>query len=283
MIDQFTEELWQVLHRYYLSFIEILPKLVLAVVLLLIFIFAARQVRRKLIPRLTRNTNDELLTGFLADTGYWLVLILGVSVALGAIGFDGAVTNILAGAGLSAFILGFALKDIGENFLAGILLAFKRPFQIGDLVETQSVKGRIVDMTLRETIIKTTDGKHVFVPNAGILNNPLYNYSVDNFLRLEFNVDLKDQSNFKKAIPLIILTLADTGGILNEGEHKPTADIDQSDTKSTSLKVNFWINSPAVETDSPAIKTQAIQNVLTVLKSSGYSLGTPADEPAEKS
>ncbi len=280
MIDQFTGELWEVLHRYYLSFIEILPKLVLALALLLTFIFVARQVRRRLIPRLTRNTDDGLLTGFLADLGYWLVLILGISVALGAIGLDGAVTNILAGAGLSAFILGFALKDIGENFLAGILLAFKRPFQIGDLVETQGVKGRIIDMTLRETIVKTLDGKDVFVPNAGILKNPLFNYSVDDFLRLEFSVDLNDQSNFKKAIPLIVQTLEGTRGVLNHESHKPTASIDQTDPKSTTVKVNFWIDSPEAETDSPAIKTEAIQNVLAALKASGFSLDPPADKPA---
>ena len=59
-----------------------------------------------------------------------MALILGISVSLGALGLDGAVTKILVGAGLSAFILGFALKDIGENFLAGILLVFKRPFQM---------------------------------------------------------------------------------------------------------------------------------------------------------
>ena len=138
-MDKFTNDLWKVLNGYYHSFVKILPKLVLALVLFLVFMFLARQIRRWLIPRLTRNTNDTLLTGFLGDIGYWIMLILGLSVALGTIGLDGAVTNILAGAGLSAFILGFALKDIGENFLAGILLAFKRPFKIGDLVETQGV------------------------------------------------------------------------------------------------------------------------------------------------
>lgn len=278
MIDRFTKELWQVLYKYYLGFIEILPKLVLAVALLTIFIFVARQVRRKLIPRLTRRTDDSLLTGFLADMGYWLVLILGVSVALGAIGLDGAVTNILAGAGLSAFILGFALKDIGENFLAGILLAFKRPFQIGDLVETQGVKGRIIDMTLRETIIKTLDGTDVFVPNAGILNNPLYNYSVDDFLRLEFCIELDNRENYQDAIPLIEKTLRATSGILRDAPHDPVASIEETKSNSLSTKVSFWIHSPETEKVSPAIKTKAIQNVLTALKANGYSIDPPVDK-----
>lgn len=275
-MDKFTNDLWKVLNGYYLSFVKILPKLVLALVLFLIFMFLARQIRRWLIPRLTRNSDDTLLTGFLGDIGYWIMLILGVSVALGTIGLDGAVTNILAGAGLSAFILGFALKDIGENFLAGILLAFKRPFRIGDLVETQGVQGRIIDLSLRETIIKTLDGKHVYVPNAGILKNPLYNYSVDNFLRLEFSINLDNREDYKRAIPLIKNALYATTGVLSDADRVPTVSIAETKSNTLCTKISFWIKSYETETQAPAIKTEAIQNVLTILKKNGFS--QPATE-----
>lgn len=282
-MDQFTKDLWEVLHGYYLGFIKILPRLALAIVLFLLFLFIARQVRRWLLPKLLRNSSDSLLTGFLGDIGYWIVLILGISVALGAIGFDGAVTKILAGAGLSAFILGFALKDIGENFLAGILLAFKRPFQMGDLVESQGVKGRVIDMTLRETIIKTLDGKDVFVPNAGILNNPLYNYSVDDFLRLEFGVELDNREDYKKAIPLIENTLRKTEGVLHDGQlHEVMADVEETKSNALCLQVSFWIKSPDAEKESPAIKSRAIQNVLDTLKQHGFSHAPQKADTGEK-
>ncbi len=275
-MDKFTNDLWKVLNGYYLSFVKILPKLVLALVLFLIFMFLARQIRRWLIPRLTRNSDDTLLTGFLGDIGYWIMLILGLSVALGTIGLDGAVTNILAGAGLSAFILGFALKDIGENFLAGILLAFKRPFKIGDLVETQGVHGRVIDLSLRETIIKTLDGKDVYVPNGGILKSPLYNYSVDNFLRLDFSVDLDNREDYKRAIPLIKKALYDTSGVLSDADRAPTVTIEEPKSNRLCTKISFWIKSYETETQAPAIKTEAIQNVLTILKENGFS--QPATE-----
>lgn len=171
-----------------------------------------------------------------------MALILGISVSLDALGLDGAVTKILAGAGLSAFILGFTLKDIGENFLAGILLAFKRPFQMGDLVETQGVKVRVIDMTLRETINKTLDGKDVFIPNAGILNNPLYNYSVNDFLRLEFGVELDNREDYKKAIPLIEKALTETEGVLRGSQqHATLASVEETKYHALCLKVSFWI------------------------------------------
>lgn len=270
-MNQFTADLWKVLHGYYLGIIKILPRLALAIVLFVLFLIIARQVRRWLLPRLFKNSDDNLLTGFLGDVGYWIVLILGVSVALGAIGFDGAVTKILAGAGLSAFILGFALKDIGENFLAGILLAFKRPFQMGDLVESQGIKGRVIDMNLRETIIKTLDGKDVFIPNAGILNNPLFNYSVDDFLRLEFGVELDSREDYKKAIPLIEDTLRRTDGIFHDNSHEVEASVEETKSNVLCMKASFWIKSPEAEKESPTIKSQAIQNVLDTLKQHGFS------------
>ena len=272
-MNQFTADLWKVMHGYYLGFIKILPRLALSIILFLLFLFVARQVRRWLLPRLFRNSGDNLLTGFLGDIGYWIVMILGISTALGALGFDGAVTKILAGAGLSAFILGFALKDIGENFLAGILLAFKRPFQLGDLVETQGVKGRVIDMTLRETVIKTLDGKDVYVPNAGVLNNPLYNYSVDDFLRLEFSVELDNREDYKKAIPLLEEALKETKGVLHDDNplHEAVASVEETKSNALCLKVSFWIQSSDAEKESPAIKSRAIQNVLDTLKQNGFS------------
>ncbi len=270
-MKQFTDDLWTVLNGYYHSFVKALPKLALAAFLLLLFIFIARQTRRWLMPRLLRNSDDDLLTGFLADVGYWIALIIGVSVALGTLGLSGAVTNILAGAGLSAFILGFALKDIGENFLAGILLAFKRPYRIGDLVETQGVKGRIIDMNLRETIMKTLDGKDVYIPNGGILKNPLYNFSVDDFLRLEFSVDLDNREDYKKAIPLIESALRRTDGVLHDSPHEAVASVEETKAHSLRMKASFWISSPDAEKESPAIKSRAIQNVLDILKENGFS------------
>jgi small conductance mechanosensitive channel len=278
-MENFTNDLWIVLHNYYISFVKILPRIGIGVVIFILALMIAGQVRKLLLTRLLSHTHDSLLTGFLAQISYWILIILGLSMALGAMGFEGAVTKILAGAGLSAFILGFALKDIGENFLAGILLAFKRPFKIGDLVETQGVHGRVIGLNLRETIIKTLDGKDVFIPNGGILKSPLYNYSVDNYLRLEFTVNLANKENTTRAIALIHKTLLKTDGILNEPGRKPVVSINESKEDILLVKVCFWIQSNETENASPAIKTEAIQNVLGQLQKHGFSKVPVADEP----
>ena len=113
-------------------------------------------------------------------------------------GYGNITDKILAGTALTTFIVGFALKDIGENFLAGILMAFRRPFRIGDLIEVQGMRGRVKKMSLRETNIKTLDGKDVFIPNSIILKNPLENFTYNQLLRSEFFINVDYSEDLEK-------------------------------------------------------------------------------------
>jgi len=70
-------------------------------------------------------------------------MLLGVLIGLNILGFYGLVTSILASGGITAVVLGFAFKDIGENFLAGFFMAFSRPFRTGDLIASEGLAIRI--------------------------------------------------------------------------------------------------------------------------------------------
>ncbi|GEM_PF-2160817 len=75
---------------------------------------------------------------------------------------------------------------IGENFLVGILLSFKRLFRIGDVVDINGIKGQMLTLNLRDTHTKTVDAKDVFIPNVTVVKNPLVNFSIGGFLRYDF-------------------------------------------------------------------------------------------------
>ncbi|WP_247231683.1 mechanosensitive ion channel family protein [Telluribacter sp. SYSU D00476] len=270
-----ANELWQVLQNYYHSFIRLLPRLGLAIFVFLITLFIASQLRRWLRMRILQQTKDSLLTGFLAQLGYWIILLFGSVMALGFIGLDDVVTKILAGAGLSAFILGFALKDIGENFLAGILLAFKRPFRIGDRVETNGINGRVIGLNLRETIIKTLDGKDVYMPNGLILKTPLINYTMDGYLRLEFTIGLDYEDDLAKAIDIILTAVSSVKGVINEPPRIPEVSISELTNSSVNMKVYCWINSYDPDVSAQTVRTTAIRNAIEALAKAGYYL--PAD------
>lgn len=273
-METFIADLTKEVGNYYSALIKLLPRLAVSMAFLLFTFLVARQIKIWIKPWLIKHTDDRLLAGFLTRTGYWIMLVIGISISLSLVGLDGAVTKILAGAGISAFILGFALKDIGENFLAGILLAFQRPFKIGDLVETQNVHGRIIGLNLRETIIKTIDGKDVYVPNGSILKNPLFNYSVDSFLRLDFSLKLDKQKNYTEAIALVRETLSKTSNVLNEEEHSTLVSIEETQAAYVLITIFFWITSQEIETTAPVIKTEVMQKIMITLDTQGFIYGT---------
>ena len=107
-------------------------------------------------------------------------------MALNVLGFSGIVGSLVGAAGVSAFIVGFAFKDIAENFLAGVILAFNRPFHIDDTVQIKDLVGHVVALNLRTTLMRTFDGKHIFLPNSMVLKEPLINYTRDGDLRMDF-------------------------------------------------------------------------------------------------
>lgn len=132
--------------------------------------------------------DDPLLADFLSKTVKAVILIAAGLIFLKTIGLGGTAGSLLAGAGVGAFILGFAFKDIGENFPAGIMLAFNRPFKVGDVVSLEGIEGKVSTMSLRYVHIKTADGRDIFIPNASIIKKPLINLTIDGDLRFDFTL-----------------------------------------------------------------------------------------------
>ena len=92
--------------------------------------------------------------------------------------------------GLSAFLVGFAFKDIAENSLAGVMLAFNRPFNVNDSIQVKDHMGRVMELNLRTTRIKTYDGKDIYVPNSVLLKESVTNFTRDGFIRQDFLIGI---------------------------------------------------------------------------------------------
>lgn len=98
-----------------------------------------------------------------------------------------AVTLLLAGAGILGLAMAFAFQDIAVNFMAGFIMAIKAPFKVGDLIETNKIKGRIKHIQFRTTELITLQGQLVVIPNKDIFQNPLFNYSVPARYRVDLD------------------------------------------------------------------------------------------------
>ena len=233
----------------------------------------AEFIKRRIKRRISRKSPNPITATFISQIFSFTLKTIVVLTTLYLLGLNSFTNKILAGAGLLAFVIGFALKDIGENFLAGIILAFKSPFRLDDLIEVNNIEGFVKDISIRETLIKTPDGKDVFLPNSIILKNPLFNYTIDGFLRYEFMVGITYENNPTEAIRVILETVNKVEGVL-KGDKKPAITINELAANAINLRVLFWVDTFKTTRRSVhhSIRSKVMNDVVAALISNGFNL-----------
>jgi len=266
-------QIMEVLLKYWQQMLVVLPRVALAIAVFIIALFIARRLKNIVAKRALARLEDPLLAKFLSKITKWILIIIGLTFTLYIVGLSKIAGSILAGAGVSAVIFGFAFKDIGENFLAGIMLAFNRPFKIGDTVETGDIKGTIKTLDIRNTHIRSFDGKDIFVPNSMILKNPLYNYTKDGLLRFDFAVEINIDEEVEKAQQLILGNIADNEGVLKEPP--PVVFVEEITKGRVNFRAFYWINILEYNGSVLELKTNILNQVKEKLLENRFSL--PAD------
>jgi small-conductance mechanosensitive channel len=152
------------------SFVLFVPRLVVAIVILVIFWILARLLRRAAARYgRTKHLSPDVVN-LLEQVSEVALLSFGVVTALGTVGIN--VEALVAGLGLVGFALGFALKDLLSNFLAGFLILMYNPFVRGDFIIVTGQEGLVTEINLRYTILQT-DERKVLIPNATLFSNPV--------------------------------------------------------------------------------------------------------------
>lgn len=257
------------IESYYDNLVIVLPKVLLASLIFSFFYFLANRSRNFVNARLTRSMDDPLLATFLSRVVKITIVLIAFLFALQILGLAGVATGIVTGASVSAIVIGFAFKDIGENFLAGIMLAFNRPFQVGDLVELDGYKGIVIALNLRNSRIKTFDGKDIFIPNADVVKNPVINYTMDGYLRHEFTVSLEYGADLSEAIKVILTTMSEIPGILKE-KKQTSVWASKLSPNALELTVYYWLDTFDKSIDAGAIRIQSVQQTLAALNTAGF-------------
>ncbi|WP_211322709.1 mechanosensitive ion channel family protein [Palleronia aestuarii] len=169
----FPEPLREQLNGYGAVFWKALPNVVLSAVFLVVVLFVVRMVQW-LVPRTLRRAHmrralrDVIV--MLLTVGIWLVgILIAVTIAFPTITPGRTLTAL----GVGGVAIGFAFKDVFENFMAGILLLIREPFSVEDYIECQGIDGQVEDITIRDTHVRQTDGQLVVAPNAMFFKNPV--------------------------------------------------------------------------------------------------------------
>jgi len=207
---------WQKLNQIGRDLMLALPNIFFGLVVLVLFVLGARTVR-SLVGRITRSRSKrESLARLLSRLAYVATLILGVLVTATIILPGFTPTSLVSALGVSGIAIGFAFKDIFQNFLAGILLLLTEPFTIGDQIKYKDFEGSVEDIQTRATTIKTYDGRRVIIPNAEIFTNAITVNTAYDKRRLQYDVGIGYGDDIARARQLILEAVREVEGVLTD-------------------------------------------------------------------
>ncbi|MAV91005.1 MAG: mechanosensitive ion channel protein MscS [Bdellovibrionaceae bacterium] len=190
------------------SAIRIFPNLIIALLVLLFFIFISGFIRHLAKRILDRFSENDSINSIVATSINVAFISVGVFAALSVLNLDKTVTSLLAGAGVIGIALGFAFQEIASNFLAGIFIAFMKPYRVGDVVEVEGGElGVIYRIDIRTTSLMTFDQLEVLIPNKDMFTKSVKNYTTTPKRRLEVRCGVSYGENLKSVRELVLKTL----------------------------------------------------------------------------
>lgn len=209
-------------------------------VVALILAFAARTGINRVGRR--RDTVGSTVQ-IVARLVFAVLVMAGIYMALRRIGVD--LAPLVAGAGIVGIALAFALQDVAQNYVSGIMLGFKNPFRPGDVIITGDQEGIVEDLDLRYTVIRGYDGVRILVPNGQVLQNPLVNLTISGARRVEFTVGVAYGTDLDHATEVAANAAASVPGV----EPQPRADAIVSELAASwiTITVRFWLTPPTTD------------------------------------
>ncbi|MBU2973226.1 mechanosensitive ion channel family protein [Zobellia sp. B3R18] len=260
---------------FYNNFIERLPGIGVGVLIIILGLLIGSWIGGFVKRRLAIRTGDPLMSKFLGQAIKYILVIVAIMLALEASGLGAIATGILTAAGASAVVLGFAFKDIGQNFIAGIIMAFSRPFDVDDTVQIDDNFGKVKALEFRYTKLKTFDGKDVYIPNSDVLTKPVTNYTEDGFFRWDFNIGIAYEDNIEGAKETVLKALRKEPNVIEDKEHENFVIEDELATSTVNLKVFFWVDTKDFRRMALITKGNVVRNVKEELELAGFYM--PAD------
>jgi small conductance mechanosensitive channel len=207
--EQLIEIIQSKLKGWWIYLVQMAPNLVIAIIVVLLFFLGARLARRLTLNFVLRISKSASITSLSAGIVYTLIIVTGGMMALDILGLDKTVSSLLAGVGIIGLALGFAFQDLTSNFISGAFIAFKRPFDVGHIIETNGFQGTVEAIHLRATTIKTTLGLHVIIPNKEIFQKPIINYSKTEGRRVELEFVLPESIDPQELQTRVLDTMYD--------------------------------------------------------------------------
>lgn len=251
------------------AFLLRLPYVVVALLVFAGFYLAAKVLRgtiRKIFEKRTRHRNLAFVVGRLAQ-GALSILGLLVALVIALPTFrPGQLVQLL---GISSVAIGFAFRDILQNFLAGILLLLTEPFKIGDQIRFGDYEGIVEDIQTRATMIRTYDNRRIVIPNAELFTHSVTVNTAFEHRRLQYDVGIGYGDDAVRAKALMMEAMKSVGEVLDDPA--PDVLLVALGPSSVNLRARWWI-APPRRSDALDTQDSVLLAIKTRLSANGIDL-----------
>jgi len=183
-----------------------------------------RSKKKSLFGNFIRNATSKVC---------WVILLI---IVLGKLGVD--IAPLIAGLGVTGFILGFAFQESLGNLASGLMIAICEPFKIGDYVIVAGHEGTVLKMDMMAAVLATADNKKIVIPNKSAWGSPIVNFSALGRRRVDIKIGIDYSCDVSKAIKVALETVPLVPGVL--ADPKPVVSVASLDDSQITLNVRPW-------------------------------------------
>lgn len=257
------------------TLIAALPNLVIAAVVFALFFWGAAGIRsgiRRVTQNRSQGQNLGLVLGRLAQG---IILLIGLLIALSIIFPAFKANDLIQLLGITSVAIGFAFRDIFQNFLAGIILLLSEPFRIGDQIIFGGFEGTVEDIQTRATFLRTYDGRRVVIPNSNLFTESVTVNTAFESRRCEYEVGIGYGDDIAEVKHLILDAMLTIEGVLSDPP--PQVWVTALADSTVNLRVFWWINPPQ-KRHLFAVQDAVLMAIKNTLTENGIDLPFPTQQ-----
>lgn len=230
---------WQTVIKMIDGFFRLLPNLVIAGVILFVFYFLSRIVGKAAYSLSSRAQIDKTLAHAIAKLMSVATVVMGILICAVIVVPNFSPDKLIAGLGITSVAIGFAFQNILQNFFAGMLLLWQKPFGIGDEIKAKDFEGTVQDITIRTTLLKTHTGELVYIPNGVLFTEPVTVFTAYDKRRIHLQIPFANISE-DKAIEVAKTALNGLSAVAKDPKPQVYTAVSGG---SLALDVFFWASS----------------------------------------
>lgn len=235
---------WDELRMLRDKMIRGLPTFVFAMAILALAWWASKRVATLARAAFEGRLSSPLIAAIASRLVAIPLFLIGLYVVLQVAGLTPLALTLLGGTGVMGIVIGFAFRDIAENFLASVLLSVRRPFRPNDVIEVAGHTGIVQRMNTRVTVLMTMEGNHVQIPNATIFKNTIINFTANPNRRSDFAVGIGYDDSITTAQELIAAMLNKHPAVLKNPE--PMVLVEALGASTVNLRIYYWFDATRI-------------------------------------